>query len=153
MLCFMHNLLYRICSCPWRHSQLEPLGIIHILRNMHILSLLLYMNHICKISYIVVPSRTLTPSTSSYTYIQKWINMYVCMCIYSNCHNYRTEILDYKGTVNNRTFVLCGFESALRIRILFYNYFFRSIIIFSVLWFLALTWYLWLHTFTYNYTL
>ena len=53
--------------------------------------------------------------------------------VYSQCHNYRTEILDYKGTVNNRTFVLCGFESALRIRILFYNYFFRSIINFSVL--------------------
>ena len=88
MLCFMHNLLYRICSCPWRHSQLEPLGIIHILRNMHILSLLLYMNHICKISYIVFPSRTLTPSTSSYTYIQKWINMYVCMCIYTYIYMY-----------------------------------------------------------------
>ena len=53
--------------------------------------------------------------------------------IYSRCHNYRTEILDYKGTVNNRTFVLCRSWSALRIRILFYNYFFRSIIIFSVL--------------------
>ena len=61
------------------------------------------------------------------------VGIYMYIYIYRRCHNYRTEILDYKGTVNNRTFVLCGFESALRIRILFYNYFFRSIINFSVL--------------------